>query len=111
MSYLNNEYAVFNKEGDKVAVVAIHHQQGENDVSIVATSCYGVIGEGNAVLSDDSMSVIICKVRDALCDALVSVGYSKTYLCDVYDKYGNNIYDFEPNKAVNVCCDMLIVKQ
>ena len=110
MSYLNNEYAVFNNEGDKVSVVAINHRQGEKDVSIVVTTD-GAIGEGKAVLSDDCMSVIIRKVRDALCDALVSVGYSKNYLENVYCKYDNDIYDFEPNKFVNVCCDMLIVKQ
>lgn len=110
MSYLNNVYAVFN-EGDKVAAIAINHQQGEKDVSIVVTSCDGVIGEGKAVLSDDSMSGIICKIRDALCDALVSVGYSKTYLYNVSCKYSNDIYDFEPNNLVNVCCDMLIIKK
>lgn len=38
MSYLNNTYAVFNNDGDKVAVIAINHQQGEKDVSIVVTS-------------------------------------------------------------------------
>ena len=112
MSYLNNAYVVFNKEDDKAAVIAINHQQGEKDVSIVVTSCDGAIGEGKAVLSDDdSMSVIICKIRDALCGALVSVGYSKIYLENVYCKYDNDIYDFELNKVVNVCCDMLIVKQ
>ena len=112
MSYLNNTYAVFNNEGDKVAVITINHQQGEKGVRIVVTSCDGVIGESNAVLSDDdSMSVIICKVRDALSDALVCVGYSKTYLYNVYSKYSNDIYDFEPNKSVNVCCGLLIVKQ
>ena len=111
MSYLNNAYAVFNNEGDKVAVITINHQQGENDVSIVVTSYDGVIGEGKTVLSDDSMSVIICQVRNALCDALVSVGYSKTYLYNADYKYDNDIYDFELNKVVNVCCDMLIVKQ
>lgn len=111
MSYLNNIYAVFNNEGDKAAVITIRHRQGEKYVSIVVTSCDDVIGEGKEVLSDDSMGTIICKVRDALCAALVSVGYSKTYLYNVDYKYGNDIYDFEPNRAVNVCCDMLIVKQ
>ena len=111
MSYLNNEYAVFNNEGDKVAVITINHQQGEKDVRIVVTSYDGVIGEGKAVLSGECMSGIICKVRDALCDALVSVGYSKTYLGNVSYKYNSDIYDFEPNKAANVCCDMLIIKQ
>ena len=111
MSYLNNAYAVFNNEGDKVAVITINHRQGEKDVSIVVASYDAAIGEGKAVLSDDCMSVIICKVRDALFDALVSVGYSKNYLENVYCKHDNDIYDFEPNKFVNVCCDMLIVKQ
>ena len=112
MSYLNNTYAVFNDECDKVAVIAINHQQGGKDVSIVVTSCMGVIGKSKAVLSDDDgMGVIVCKVREALCDALVSVGYGKAYLDNVSYKYSNDVYDFEPNKAVNVCCDMLIVKQ
>ena len=111
MSYLNNTYALFNNECDKVAVIAITHQQGENDVGIVVTSCDGVIGEGKALLSDDCMSVIVGKVRNALCDALVAVGYSKTYLYNVGYKYANDVYDFEPHKVVNVCCDLLIVKQ
>ena len=111
MSYLNNTYAVFNSECDKVAVITVNHRQGEEDVNIVVTSCDGAIGEGKAVLSDDCMSVITCKVRGALCDALVSVGYSKTYLYNVSYKYSNDVYDFEPNNSVNVCCDMLIVKQ
>ena len=91
MSYLNNTYAVFNSECDKVAVIAINHQQGEKDVSIVVTSYDGAIGEGKAVLSDDCMSVIICQLRNALCDALVSAGYSKTYLYNVSYKYSNDI--------------------
>ena len=111
MSYLNNVYTVFNDEGDKVAVIAINHQQGEKDVGIVVTSCDGVTGEGKALLSDDCMSVIIGKVRDALCDALVAVGYSKAHLHNVDYKYNNDVSDFEPNKVVNVCCDLLIVKR
>ena len=111
MSYLNNAYAVFNHEGDKVAVITINHQQGEKDVSIIVTTVDGASVEGKTVLSEACMSVIIYQVRDALCDALVCVGYSKNYLENVYCKYDNDIYDFEHSKVVNVCCDMLIVKQ